>query len=435
MAKAPIVVASIGIGFLLAVPALGQSWSTATQPGGYQVAKAAMSGRATGIALTCEHATPVLALSLAEPPKRNPAQLALKSGSATAQIGLVRNGSTNVWVAAIKDTRILDMLANGQRVGLTVDGADYGAASLDGARTAMGQALKACYHAASVTAAADGSGAPATSGTLDGKPMGNADRSSPVTVQTSFPTRDAKSGKFQLPVKFGAYVPGKMTCESATEDALMFVEAGVGVGIGDPGAQNAIEKMRQTTANTYAVTEDIGTNGDEDSTATYVITDPEHFTVRGSSAKPVSYSFCTQERLPIERRRFLASEVRKVPALPIIPGYYRFWDTDETPPKLNCDQRCGFALIEPQGIALAYVSNYSDPKGKITRETQRFIRIEQSSPLDYQTYNGPGNDTWGVSFHVLAPDSFTSPGDDEGASTHYERVNQAQIKAEMMPRF
>ena len=424
------------VALALARPAAAQSWQVITQPGGYSVARVDLAGGIRGVGVTCERGVPVLALNLARSPTRNPAQLTLTSGRANAQIGIIRNGSTNVWVAAIGDPRILDMLANGSSVGIAVDGSNYGTASLSGARAAMGQALAGCYRASgSMTATNASSGHQAPGQQFDDRPMGIADQSSPVTVQASFPTRDSRSGKFRLPVKFGAYVPGNMTCERATEDTLMFVEAGVGVGEGVPIAQNSIEKLRQAAPNTYVITEDVGVNGDSDSTATYVISDPEHFTVRGPSAKTVRYSFCAQERLPIEQRRFLTSEVRKVPAVPIIPGYYRFWDTDETPPKLNCEQRCGFALITPQGIAIAYVSSYSEPKGEITREIQRFARVEQRSPLDYATYTGPGDDSWGVFFHVLSPDNFTSPSDGEGAETHYQRVDPAGIKAEMMPRF
>ncbi len=122
------------------------SWQVVDQTGGYKVARVAMAGRATGIGLTCEQGIAVIAVNLAQPPRRNPAALTLRGATGSKSFGILRNGMTSVWVASIKDPAILDMLASEQSVALAVDGANYGTAPLSGAAAAMRTALADCWR-------------------------------------------------------------------------------------------------------------------------------------------------------------------------------------------------------------------------------------------------------------------------------------------------
>ncbi len=129
-------------------PASAQNWKTITQNGGYKVARVTMGGAATGIGLTCERGVAMIAVNLVRAPRRNPALLTLKNGAASGALPIIRNGATNVWAGVIKDARLLDGLATGQSVGVAVDGADYGTASLAGANAAMRTALGGCWRPA-----------------------------------------------------------------------------------------------------------------------------------------------------------------------------------------------------------------------------------------------------------------------------------------------
>lgn len=140
--------------------AQSSDWQVIAQPGGFKVARVVMSGRATGLALTCERGTPVIAINLAQPPRRNPAALTLRGASGTTTMGVIRNGASNVWVASVKDPRLLDALSSEPSVALSVDGVDYGTASLSSAGVAMRNALAACWRP-SVEAAQSNSSAPA----------------------------------------------------------------------------------------------------------------------------------------------------------------------------------------------------------------------------------------------------------------------------------
>ncbi|TPG39031.1 DUF3828 domain-containing protein [Sphingomonas koreensis] len=124
--------------------ARGQThWQSVTQPGGYGVAKVDLAGAVLGFAVTCERGTPVMAVRLARQPSRSPAAMRL-SGGATATLALIRNGATDVWVAAIRDPAVLDALASAP-VTLTIGDASAVIPN-DGAADAMRGALASCYR-------------------------------------------------------------------------------------------------------------------------------------------------------------------------------------------------------------------------------------------------------------------------------------------------
>ena len=114
-----------------------------------------MTGGASGFGLACEGALPVLAINLRQPPRRNLALLTLRIGAASGAIVITRNGTTNVWGAAVRDPRVLNALASGQSVALAVDGVSYGSVPLTGAGEAMREALGGCWAGAATQQGAD----------------------------------------------------------------------------------------------------------------------------------------------------------------------------------------------------------------------------------------------------------------------------------------
>lgn len=125
------------------------------QPGGYKVARVTTGGSnvpVQGIGLTCERKVPMIALSLARAPARNPALLSLSDGKSTGKLGVVRNGKTNIWAGPVRDARVLDMLARAGSVIVSIDGAAYGTVSLVGAADAMRGALGGCWARTAVAA-------------------------------------------------------------------------------------------------------------------------------------------------------------------------------------------------------------------------------------------------------------------------------------------
>ena len=425
-----------------ASPASAQTWDTATGAGGIKVARVAMSGGASSLGLACEGALPVLAINLRQPPRRNPALLTLRVGAASGAIVITRNGATSVWAAAVRDPRVLNALASGQSVALAVDGVSYGSVPLAGAGEAMRAALGGCWAGASVAgggATARAPGKPEASGAQRisglGEVMAVADTSSPVTLQTSFPMRDPQSGKPRLPVKLGAWIPAGATCARPGEK-LMFVDVGGSVGDGEPDASNEIQSIRQLKPGSFSVREDIGVQDYGYRTATYVIADPEHFTVHSPGNTPARYSFCSQESLPFASRNFLKSEHRRVPALPVRSGYYLLFESfDPADRATRCQIRCGFALVTSAGIAHAFKSGTSydgtnpDPK-RVQRRIERFGRIMQTAPGAYENH---GTESYPTYFSVKSPTSFSSP--DGETETHYEPVEPGKIPASLMPRF
>lgn len=160
-------------GLIAAGPVAAQSWGVIQQPGGYGVARIEMAGNIRGLAVTCERGVPILALRPAAL-IGNPATAILKAGGRTATLRLVRNGSTDVWAAVLRDKAVLDMLAGGGTAAVAIDGKLGGAVPLAGADAAFASALKGCY-AAPATARAP---APVTSAPADETPPAGG----PVTV-------------------------------------------------------------------------------------------------------------------------------------------------------------------------------------------------------------------------------------------------------------
>lgn len=124
------------------------AWQSTTQPGGYKVARVAGTGIANGMALTCERGVPVLAVNLARPAPTNPVTLNLDIDEASHPVTLMRNGRTNVWVAAMRNQTPIDALVNGSRVKVSARGQAIGAIPMSGAREAIMGALAGCYSPA-----------------------------------------------------------------------------------------------------------------------------------------------------------------------------------------------------------------------------------------------------------------------------------------------
>lgn len=138
----------------LAAQTGGAGWQTISQPGGYVVARVSGSGLANGIGLTCERGVPVLAVNLQRPAPTNPVRLSLDVYQDSFPVTLVRNGRTNVWVAAMRDVTPIDALANGSGATLSAGGRPVGTFALSGARAAITRALASCYSPSTAPAPA-----------------------------------------------------------------------------------------------------------------------------------------------------------------------------------------------------------------------------------------------------------------------------------------
>jgi hypothetical protein len=138
-----------GLGTALAaqpVAAQTTAWQATTQPGGHKVARVAGSGIANGMALTCERGVPVLAVNLVTPAPTNPVQLTLDIDGQSYPVTFTRNGRTNVWVAAIRNSAPIDAMTAGSRLQLSTRGRAIGTMSTAGAREAITSALAGCYQ-------------------------------------------------------------------------------------------------------------------------------------------------------------------------------------------------------------------------------------------------------------------------------------------------
>jgi hypothetical protein len=258
----------------------------------------------------------------------------------------------------------------------------------------------------------------------------------PDAPSAVFPVRDPKSGAMRLPVRLGAYVEAPRTCAGIRGAGdFLFVDVGRGVGEGNPDAQNAIGAIRQVGRAAYAVRENIGTNGDADRTAVYLVADPEHFAVQAPRARPKRYSYCAQSSLPVGLRSFLASEHRAVRAVPVTPGHYELYASDEPGNRAaRCAEMCGYAVIGARGMAIAVRDAFSADR-QVRRQTFRFNRVVQTAPRNYVAYAGAGEDSYQVAFDIRGPDDFTSPPDGEGSTWRYRRVEPSTIPVTMTPRF
>lgn len=420
-------------------PAQAQSWQVIEQPGGYKVARVSMTGGATGIGLTCERKVPVIALSLARAPARNPALLSLSDGKATGKLAVVRNGATNVWAGAVRDVRVLDMLARAASVEVAVDGVRYGTVSLAGAADAMRGALVGCWAGTTVAADAPTSGAAAPPTKFGTAPMAVADTSSPETSQTSFPTRDPKTGKPRLPIRLGAYVAAGSSCARPGE-GLIFVDSGNGAHFEfGAGPLSTILTIRTVKPGTYTTREELIIQDTGYGNYTYVVADPDHFSVTSKDGfmpgdkTTERYSYCSQPSLPIKERGFLAIEMRRLPVLPVIAGYYEIWASDATPRKPTCEEYCGYLLITERGIAQATRYAYAEPKGKIDRQAILSPSITQDAPLHYFVKGKADYPSFG--FTMDGAGGFTIDPDGEGSTVHVRRIDPAKIPAAMMPSF
>lgn len=135
---------------ILAAPAFAQTspWQVLTQQGGYRVARVVGSGMASGLALTCDRGTPVIALNLAAGPARGPSTVTVLVDGSAFPLTLVRNGTTHVWVAAVRDPRLIEALAEGSSARVMAGAAAIGTFSLGGAKAAIAQALAPCHRLA-----------------------------------------------------------------------------------------------------------------------------------------------------------------------------------------------------------------------------------------------------------------------------------------------
>ncbi len=131
---------------LFGIPAQAQQWQVVVQPGGYRVARVVAQGTATGIGFTCERNLPVIAVNLARPPARNPASIVIAIDGQPFAMALVRNQNTNVWVAGVRDRRLIDAMAAGRTAQITVQGVAYGSVPLAGASSALAAALAPCHR-------------------------------------------------------------------------------------------------------------------------------------------------------------------------------------------------------------------------------------------------------------------------------------------------
>lgn len=166
--------------------AQAQSWVAASQPGGYGVAKIELAGGAVrGMALTCEKGVPILALRLAQAPRRNPAPLTLSGPDARASFQLLRNGNSDIWFTALRDRPVMDLLAGGTgTVAVAIDGSNAASIPLTGSGQAFRAALGACYAAPTQTAARSQPG-PANPPAASGPGLSTADAAAISRAVTS----------------------------------------------------------------------------------------------------------------------------------------------------------------------------------------------------------------------------------------------------------
>ncbi|PSJ36414.1 hypothetical protein C7I55_26615 [Sphingomonas deserti] len=128
-----------------AAHAQDSAWEVVTRPGGRPVARLAASGRLQGIAITCQHATPVLAISLVDADTLLRGRLTISSEGRRIALDIVRDGRSAVWISLIGDSRLLDLLADAPTARVQVDDGPVQDISLAGAATVLEQALVGCY--------------------------------------------------------------------------------------------------------------------------------------------------------------------------------------------------------------------------------------------------------------------------------------------------
>ena len=276
-----------------------------------------------------------------------------------------------------------------------MNGTGLGTVPLTGSSNAIRTALAGCYvPVATPVAAAGGAGGAGTANSL--------------------------------PLRFGTYVRAGKRC-GADIDAKVFIDAGNG-GAGDAFmAGSSIVSLRKTGPNTYVARETRNDEADTPFTATYTITDREHFTVRAQGEAAKSYSFCPLKSLPLDEQQWPHSEWKEVQSLPIKPGYY----LGTTEGDAKCEY-CSYHLFRNDGIAIVYTV---DPS---SRQVLRQPHIVQTGMLTFSVMKHRnadlfGNDEVAHSFEITSPSSFT---EEDGESTiTFRPIDPAKIPARFMPRF
>lgn len=406
-------------------PAQAEPWQVFDQPGGYKVARGGTgggSGLVQGIGLTCERNVPMIALSLARAPARNPALLSLSNGKVTGKLGVVRNGASNVWAGPLRDPRVLAMLARAGSVEVAVDGMRYGTVSLAGAADAMRGALGGCWVGTAV--GAQGAPAPGAGG------AGGALRPAGVGV-APLPIKDPATGQPRFPVKLGTYVETGKSCAkigNGVEAEQIDVSGAPSLGI-----ITELRSIREVSPGAYTGRVYWSSGGDAEETYSLRVQDSEHFSWAVQPNKAVQYSYCPPETVPENARVWLKSDYRSVQSLPIVAGYYQIWASDATPPKPTCEEYCGYMLITERGISLATTSAYAEPKGKIDRQAIVSPSITQDAPRHYFAKGKADYPSFG--FTMDGAGGFTIDPDGEGSTVHVRRVDPAKIPAAKMPRF
>lgn len=414
-----LLVAALALAACGSPPAQAETWQVIVQPGGYKVARGGTGGGAglvQGVGLTCERNVPMIALSLARAPARNPALLSLSDGKSIGKLGVVRNGATNVWAGPLRDPRVLALLARAASVEVALDGVRYGTVSLAGAADAMRGALSGCWAAGVAIAKT--------------APPPSVSTVPPATPVAAAGGAVGSSTALSLPLRFGTYVRAGKRC-GADVNAQVFIDAGNG-GAGDAQFEGSfIKSLRKTGTNTFAARETRTDEADTPFTATYTITDREHFTVRSQGEAARSFSYCPLVSLPLDQQQWPVSEHKVVPSLPVKPGYYH-GNADD---KSVCEYFCSYYLFTIDGIAIVnFGSGNLTESGSpvIGRQVLRQPRITQIGALTY-TAKGRGNDEYEHYFEITSPTNFT---EEDGESTIVFRpIDPAKIPARYMPRF
>lgn len=267
---AALVGALIGI---TAAPTASAQWQTSQQPGGYGVARVDLAGPILGVALTCERTVPILAVRPARHPARSPATLALTTGDGRGvQIAMARNGTTDVWFAAIRNPAIIEAFAAGP-VEATMGDTPVAVAS-EGADSAFRAALAGCYSTRALPTAqpagASAGMAAADSAAItrvvrsyyveaNGPPLSAATRSYAALNQRCSTLQDQVEARFGTGESFGACGEGaSLICECQDiDDAAVAATLKVDIEPVSPGIVTGVARFdlfRGTTAEQRAPT-------------------------------------------------------------------------------------------------------------------------------------------------------------------------------------
>jgi hypothetical protein len=404
MASIRTVLKVLGAAFALAAcgsppaQAQTQTWQVATTSDGFQIASISTGGPTgpkRGLALTCQGRVPQLVIPAARIGTKPRANLELTgtAGGSPVTVPMIWNPQGGAWVASLGDRAALDLLAGASSsVSMTLNGTALGTIPLTGSSNAIRTALVGCYvPVAAPVAAAGGTGG----------------------------SRTAPS----LPLRFGTYVRAGKRC-GAGYSAQVFIDARNG-GAGDAFmAGSSIVSLRKTGTNTYVARETRNDEADTPFTATYTITDREHFTVRAQGEAAKSYSYCPLESLPLDQQQWPEGDHKEVSFLPIKPGYYLGTFEGDT----KCAY-CSYHLFRNDGIATVY-TGFAGPN---SRQVLRQPRILQTGALTYSVMKGRDNDEVLHLFEITSPTSFTE--EDGESIIIFRSIDPAKIPARFMPRF